>query len=214
MKCYHEFFLREIYVYFTGINSPIDLIIALDTTKGVNSGTLFEVKELLKALLRSYNITQSGTNVGLLTYGNNAHEIVPIRDGIVRTLVESNIDKAVYMNGPRRVEDVLSKALSMLRYPSNSDHRSETSKQILLILLDGIIDVAPASVAQLASQIKLHDIRPIVLAVNVSNAQALLSIVKNKADFYTVDEGTSLGNVLGEIEKRSAINAGTNLYQA
>ena len=191
---------------YIGIKRPVDLVIALDRTKGTDAKTLHASKVLLINLLKSYEISETGTNVGVISYSNRAEELLPLRSGLDRSTVERRINQAVQLDGPRNLKEVVSKAYDMLVSQKHQRKQRNTSKQLLVLLLEG--DAGIQDLDALSSQLRASEIKPIVVAVGVQNVRSLLPLVLDSKDLIAVDSPRMTLSALGKVEQRSGKNAG------
>lgn len=186
----------------------MNLVIATDKTKGTDLAVQTATKDLLKALLKSYDLSPTGANIGLLSYGNAAREVLVPRSGYNREVIEQYIDQVAYEDGPRDVEGAVSSAYNMLVAPSYT--RRFARKQLLLTILGGSVN--SRSLEVLSSQLRRSNIRPIIFAVNVPNARTLLPLVEESEDLIVVEDTELIGSSLGKIEERSGKNAGKKFF--
>lgn len=191
---------------FAGIQRPVDLVIALDTTKGTDKKTVHAAKALLMNLLKSYEISHTGTRVGVISYSKRAEELLPLQSGHDRSTVERHIDQAVQLDGPRNLKRAVSKAYDVLVSQTYRGRQRDTSKQLLLLVLEG--DASTQDFEALSSQLRANEIKPIVVAVGVQHVRRFLPLVRNSKDLIAVDSPKMTLSALGKAEQRSAKNAG------
>ena len=158
---------------------------------------------MLKSLLKSYNVTDSNTNIGLITYGRTATIKLPLSIGIDKSLVERALDEIQKQRGPRDIERALYQARSMLLDVKRTDKRKQAAKQVLLVVTGGRSDVKGSRLERLAKAMISEGIRPVVLAVDVADANDLSGMVKSKQDLIISEDANKLAKLLGNIEKRS-----------
>ena len=164
-------------------------------------------KELLKGLAKSFEISKAGSNMGILSYSNSPQELLPVRLGYNRSVVESYIDEAVQGDGPRNVEGAVLMGLDMLVSQIHLQGKQrDASRQLLILVLKGSVrlqGLAALSLKLLASKIK-----PIVVAVGLQNADSLLPLVHDAKDLLIVHGPEMTLGALGRVEERIGKNAG------
>ena len=169
--------------------------------------TFHGAKELLKGLAKSFKISKAGSNMGILSYSNMPQELLPLRLGHDRSVVESYIDKAVQGYGPRNVEGALSMGYAMLvsQKPLRGKHR-DASKQLLILVLEGSVGLQ--GLEALSLKLLASKIKPIVVAVGLQNTSSLLSLVHDAKDLIIVHSTGMMLGALGRLEERMGKNAG------
>ena len=194
--------------FISGISTSIDLVIAVDTATDASPESLSAVRNMLKSLLQSYNITDSNTNIGLITYGRAATVKLPLSIGIDKNLVERALDEVQKQKGSRDIERALYQARKMLLDVKRTDKRKKAAKQVLLVVSGGRSDVKGSRLKSLARAMINEGIRPMVLAVDVADVNDLSGLVKSKEDLIISEDANKLAKLLGDIEKRSGKAAG------
>ena len=198
----------NIFLFRSGISSSIDLVIAVDSATNVSPESLSAVKNMLKNLLKSYNVSAPRTNVGLVTFGRTATVKLQLSTGVNKSLVERAIEEIQKQQGPRNIERALYQARNMLLDKKRTEKRKEAAKQVLLVVTGGRSGAKEPRLQNLARAMINEGIRPIVLAVDVTDAKDLSSLVKTREDIIINDNAKELAKVLGDIEKRSGKAAG------
>ena len=186
-----------------GITNAIDLVIALDATNGAE--TIVAMKDLLKSLSKSYQLSRTGTNIGLISYGTRAREMLSLRSGKDVSTVMQAIDEIRQEDGPRNLQGAIAAAYNMLT-PKYQEEKRNANKQLVLVVNGGNADMR--GVDFLSRRLKQERIRPIIVAVNVTNAQILRPLAHDSNDVIEVNDPRSIGSALGKIEERSGKNAG------
>lgn len=198
----------SLFIFLSGISNSIDLVIAVDTATDASPESLSAVRNMLKNLLQSYNVTEPKTNIGLITYGRTATVKLPLSIGIDRSLVERAVDEIKTQQGPRDLERALYQARKMLLDIKRTDKRKQATKQVLLVVTGGRSDAKEPRLTSLARAMINEGIRPIVLAVGVTNAKDLSGLVKSEEDLIISDDAKKLAKLLGNVERRSGKAAG------
>lgn len=200
--------LNDLSASITGLDSPIDIIIAFDTTEGRQQQDSSRAKEFLKNLLLSYNTSSSKTNVGLVTYGNTAEETMPIILKPNREALLRSVGTIQNEPGPRMVSRALDLARTSLNNFPSAAGKENVSRQIVLISL-GENDPSDKNNVNIVTKLLERDgIKLIVLAVNAGPDTEYGNIVKDRKDLISIPSSNQLKRVLGTAEERSGEAAG------
>lgn len=193
-----------LFSFTTGIPNPVDLVIAVDSTNEISSDQLKHVKRVLKALLTSYNISATETNVAVLRYGQNVEEVLPLKDGVRMDIIEKHIDSiAPTLEGPRSASGPLAAARRRLINDARVNRRMKPSSQILLVMMGDNSDTDDYRMKAIASQLEKDKIHLIMLAISLKNLPVLSIAVNNKSDIINVVNARKLKETLGELEMQS-----------
>ena len=185
------------------------MVIVLDATDDVNINVMNKIKDLLKNLMNSYNISSTRTNIGLIAYSNTADVLVSLQSGTRKLILERSLETASPLKGPRVFSKAMGLAIDMLLKAKKDPIRSgEVTSQIIFISTGNNSDSDRSSFRNLVSQLKTSGISIIVLAVNQVDVEELEQAVSQNDDLIEVNDPRKMKEVLGQIEKRSGNAAG------
>ena len=197
--------LCYLFYYFlpSGIKAPVDLVIALDATVGIHSDSSSRTKELIKNLMKSYNISTKDTNIGFVTFGSTAKRVVPLVSGTSTGIIEKALVEAGSVVGPRKASNALRRANDMLLNPARSDRRRDATRQVVLVMLGDNDEADNVKFSNAASKMKTDDVSLLIFALDVKNDVSLKDAVKDKDDVIKVDDSRNMKEILGKLEQRS-----------
>ena len=184
----------------TGIDKALDLIIALDVTDRYDSS---KVKPFLNALLGSYKISQSETNVGIVTYGSVANETLPISHGTDLSVIQQRVDTAQTLVGPRKASEALIMARLFFHDSLRSEKAKGERKQIILVAMGDNDKSDSQSFAKIMSQLEEDYVDVIILAIKTKDDSEFKKSLKSQDGLIKADDTNSLKNVFGILESRS-----------
>lgn len=191
-----------------GLSNPVDLLIAIDSTKGIPDAQFGQIKEFLKAHLASHNISTSRTNVAILSFGKDVKEILALRNGTSREIVEKRLDAiSTNLEGPQST----TKPLAIARRILTSDARyrqMRASSQVLLVMTEDSSEEDGYRLKIILSHFDHDGIDVVFLAVGLKRPQVLRNIVQDKAEVIEISNVGKLREKLGELEKRIGESAG------
>ena len=180
----------------------------MDTTENPKSADFVKLKGILKSLLKSYDVSQNETNIGLLTFGKTAKQLLPLASGINRVLVERSIDRAELQSSPRRASEPLILARKILVKAQIKGKSVERKPQVLLVMMGSNDPSDMDSFTRTVKQLEKDGIALFVLAQNLKkDDKALKDVVRDKADLILIDDTSK--DALGLLEQRSGLAAGT-----
>ena len=170
---------------------------------GINSDSSSRTKDLIKNLMKSYNISTKETNIGLVTFGSTAKWMVPLASGTSTGIMEKALNEAGSIVGPRKASDALRRANDMLLNPARLEGRKDAGRQVVLVMLGDNDETDNVKFTDLASKMKTDDVRLLIVALDVKNDVSLKDAVKDKDDVIKVDDSKNMKEILGKLEQRS-----------
>ena len=187
---------------------PIDIIFAFDATEGHATNDSSKAKDLMKNLLKSYNIAKKDTNIGLITYGNAAREVFSFGSKrSLESLMES-IDDMSIAAGPRMASKAVNLATQLLLRLDRRATGSDVGQQIILFSLGENDASDKKEFDEVTRLLAKEGISLIIMAVNVGNDTEFANAVKNKQDLVTSSDSRNLRRNLGALERRSGNSIG------
>ena len=166
----------------------------------------------MKVFLSSYNISRTATNVAILTYGEKVQEVLALRDGVSKDIVDKRLD-GVYQtfNGPRATSVPLQLGRAILN-KGRVDRRLETSPQVILVAMGDNSETDNYRLGAVSSQLQRGGIRLIVLAIGLDKPDKLKNALQEPTDIIIVNKVEELKKKLGELEKASGKAARKMLF--
>ena len=114
----------------------LDLIFALDGSQSVGEGGFKNIKSLVLTMLDNYNISESGTHVGVIEFSNQANVVFPLNQLFDSTLIKDQVQRIVSSGGKETVTDEVLRKLANEVFDAKSGGRPGASK-VLIIITDG-----------------------------------------------------------------------------
>ena len=114
----------------------LDLVFALDGSESLAKKGFDKLKDLVKDMIKNYNISQPETHVGLMEFSSKTKVILPLNKTFDSDVIRNEVDRIVPSGGKGTVtDDVLRKAADEV-FAVKSGGRPGASK-VLIIVTDG-----------------------------------------------------------------------------
>ena len=161
------------------------------------------MKDFIKNLTRSFNVSSGETRVGVIVYSTNATLVFKLDQYASNSEVEAAVDSISYPGGGTNTGKALNRAVVSLF--KNGVVRQNVRK-VLVVLTDG---VSTDDVGQPAALLKNNGVLVLVIGIGVDYDQSQLTMIANgKQDYVSTAKYTSLGLVINGI--RGAICKGNS----
>ena len=174
----------------------------------MDAKSLSILKEFLAASLKSFNISEQETNIGVLSFSNKAAEVLPVPSGTEATTVSDQIRRIRPTGGERRASSALELARSMFNQAGN--RRSSIPKVFVLTALG---DNSQSDNAVFRAQAKAtleRGIMVIIISINAKDGSNTVGPLQARIDLIKVPRLQDLHLKIGDIEKQIGKYAGNN----
>ncbi len=193
-------------IYFLGISSRLNVIYGIDSSNDVTPEMVTLGTRFIVASLKSFNISESQTRVGLVNYGNEANEILGISANPVR--LRDSLKYLRRIRGERKP----SKAIQIARNMFSASDANDGKEKVLVLFLFG--KIAQSDVSRFIdgiNEIQKDGVRLIFVTVNVIDGGVIFRSLKNNNDLINTRSVEDLSSALGSVEERIAKLTGNHL---
>ena len=111
----------------------VDLVFAVDGSKGLTSEQFHKLKNMIKKILDFYAISLTATHVGLIEFSYNSNEKIRLTDSYDREEIYSMIDAVKQSGGDRRVTDQALKMAAERMFSVNFGGRVGASRALVVV---------------------------------------------------------------------------------
>ena len=169
--------------------------------------TFTEMKDFARGSLKSYNISPSNTNIGIVNYGNNADIELQLSKGVGPVVVGDVLDQMKLKGGSRNITTALSAADSM--FVSGPSSRNTTGKLLVLFVTGQESAAAEEKFEAVAASLKQKNVEIKVIRVGKKEPESILSkLVDDAADISVVPSTENFAEEFGSVEEAAGKTAG------
>ena len=118
------------------LESLLDLVFALDGSESLAKKGFEKIKDLVKAMIDGYNISETETHVGVVEFSDKTKVVLPLNRLFDAGLVKSEVQRIVPSGGKGTVTDEALRKSSEEVFAVKSGGRPGASK-VLIIVTDG-----------------------------------------------------------------------------
>ena len=123
----HVFFIAELL---------LDLVFALDGSERLAKKGFERIKDLVKAMVDNYTISETETHVGVVEFSDEANVILPLNKLFESTSIKDQVQRIIPSGGKDRVTDEALRKSADNVFDAKSGGRPGASK-VLIIVTDG-----------------------------------------------------------------------------
>ena len=114
----------------------LDLVFALDGSQSIGEKEFKSIKDFVKPVVDSYNISESETHVGLIEFSNEVNVILQLNDLFEPTAINDRVQRIIPSGGKDTVTDEALRKSADNVFDAKSGGRPGASK-VLIIVTDG-----------------------------------------------------------------------------
>ena len=182
------------------ISGKKDIVFAVDGSRRVDEAMFGKMKKLVKASLRSYNISVPETNVALMQFGSDAEIKLRLNQGTNLDTVEKSVNDLARVGGPRR----MNKALRVIRRDIfNGLKRNNVQRVVVLFTTGKNSGDGTGELPRVARDLRSQGVEVIVIVVGKEiDPKEIESITGKKGNDIIVGDVNKLPKVIGILEAK------------
>ena len=182
------------------ISGKKDIVFAVDGSRRVDEAMFGKMKKLVKASLRSYNISVPETNVALMQFGSDAEIKLRLTQGTNLDTVEKSVNDLARVGGPRR----MNKALRVIRRDIfNGLKRNNVQRVVVLFTTGKNSGDGTGELPRVARDLRSQGVEVIVIVVGKEiDPKEIESITGKKGNDIIVGDVNKLPKVIGILEAK------------
>ena len=199
---YFLYSLKYCFFNVLGVDGQLDVIYAVDGSRRVDSNVFNKMREFVLTSLKSFVISRSAANVGIVQYGEKAEILITPRQGTSLPKLNDVAQKLSRVGGVRRMD----KALKLV----NSEiigKASETrpgSKKVLILLTTG--KNSGDGSGELPRVVRMLrdegvDIIAVVVGKNADPSE-VEAIIGRRGSLVSVESPNNLKDAVGQLEDK------------
>ena len=179
---------------------------ALDGSRRVDERMFGKMKKLVKASLKSYNISAPQTNVALVQFGRDAEIKLTLNQGTNLGTVEQSVNDLARVGGPRR----MNKALRVIRRKIfDSLKRSDVQRIVALFTTGKNSGDGSGELPRVARDLRSQGVEVIVVVIGKeSDPKEIEGITGKKGNAINVDDVNKLPETIGILEAKVSNTGG------
>ena len=188
-------------IAFAGlISRKKEIVFALDGSRRVDETMFGRMKKLVKASLKSYNISAPQTNVALVQYGGDTEIKLRLNQGTNLGTVEQSVNDLARVGGPRR----MNKALRVIRMDIfNSLKRNDVLRLVVLFTTGKNSGDGSGELPSVARDLRSQGVEVIVVVIGKdSDPKEIEAITGKEVNAINVDDVTKLPETIGILEAK------------
>ena len=165
-----------------------------------------KMKKLVKASIKSYNISAPQTNVALVQFGGDAEIKLTLNQGTNLGTVEQSVNDLVRVGGPRR----MNKALRVIRRDIfDSLKRSDAQRVVVLFTTGKNSRDGTGELPSVARDLRSRGVEVIVVVIGKeSDPKEIEGITGKKGNAISVDDVNKLPETIGILEAKVSDTGG------
>ena len=203
-KCFASYFFSTkqilIFALFAGIIGKKDIVFAVDGSRRVDETMFGKMKKLIKASLKSYNISAPETIVALVQFGGDTEIKLTLNQGTNLGTVEKSVNELARVGGPRR----MNKALRVIRKDIfDSLKRNDAQRVVVLFTTGKNSGDGTGELPSVARDLRSRGVEVIVVVVGKENdLKEIESITGKKGNAISVGDVNKLPEAIGVLEAK------------
>ena len=187
-----------------GISGRVDVVFAIDGSDQVTPSVYRGLKQFVTHALRSYKISPSDTNVGMVYYGGQQQVALTLKDGSNAATVNAMIEALPKSEGQANLVELLG-TIDKQVFVAQAGSRPGAGKVLVLLTTGDNRVHKPSEIENVARLLHARDIRVIVVGVGsgIDNSQ-LMNIADDPSNAFHVNYVEYLPGLYGDVEKQVA----------
>ena len=202
MFCQLFFSTKQILIFalFAGITGKKDIVFAVDGSRRVDETMFGKMKKLIKALLKSYNISAPQTNVALVQFGGDTEIKLSLNQGTNLGTVEKSVNELARVGGPRR----MNKALRVIRRDIfDSLKRNDAQRVVVLFTTGKNSGDGTGELPSGSRDLRSQGVEVIVVVIGKEiDLKEIESITGKKGNSISVGDVNKLPEAIGVLEAK------------
>lgn len=195
-----------------GVSGKMDVVFAVDSSRRVDPEMFNKMKELVKASLASYNISESEARIGLVGFGDKAEISKKPADGASGSELEQSVIELKRIGGARRMNKAMRKMQAEIFNDAMNSKRK--AKQVLVLFTTGKNSGdGSGSLPSTARSLRQQGVDIIVVSIgkekDLNELQAIAGKLKNVIDIPSFE---MLPNAIGVLEGKVQETTGDSFF--
>ena len=198
----------KFYISILGILNKIDLVFAIDTSSNINATDLQQIRKLVEASLKSYQINQQLAHIGLVSFGDTARTILALSNGIHRNRIKNSLLTLPELGGRIQLSN-LARHLETVTFNARYGARTTAPKGVVIIT-EGKYDALDIYELPIyAALLSRSGIKLVIVEIGGDKQSSPLKPIPDTPINYINTRSTdTLPEVYGVLERRIAAIAG------
>lgn len=178
-----------------------EIVVLMDSSKGVTPDTYQIQKAFVKALVRSFTLSSKGPKGNVLMYAQFAYIITELRSPDVY----NRINSATLLGKPRRIDTALQQTAALLT------RSKRTGRKIVVLLIAGNQTTGTESFTEAIKPLRRLQVQTFVVSVGQQmGTKVLKPLVDRLQDIFVIQQPANLLSKVGPIAKAIRDKPGTN----
>ena len=179
-----------------------DVVYAIDSSRRVDADMYKRMKNLVKASLKSYDISPSDTRASVVGFGAQATVALPLSEGTDTGSIETALDSLNKIGGPRR----MNKALRLIRsniFANPVNARPNAKKVVILLTTGKNSGDGTGELPSVASDLRSEGVEVIAVVIGKDKDPDEINAITGKSgNAVYVDDMSKLPLAFGTLEAK------------